>query len=85
MISPPEDPPRPLKTHKINTSKPPLGIPDPLETYWLLLYQILTFRNALQPEIWQFLDLKWTLVFPVFHIWTHMEGIRRYMEIYAGT
>ena len=46
--SPPEDPPGPLKTHKINIFEGPLGVPGPLETYWLPLYKIITFANALQ-------------------------------------
>ena len=46
-VSYPRDPPRRLKTHKINIFDRPLGVPDRLETYWLSLCQNLTFGNAL--------------------------------------
>ena len=46
-LLPPEDPPGPLTTHKINIFELPLAVPGSLETHYEALCQILTFGNAL--------------------------------------
>ena len=49
-ISHPGRPPlTPFKTNYFHNFQTPLGVPDPLEPFWLPLCQILTLGNALGP------------------------------------
>ena len=53
-----------------------MGVPNPLETYWDALYQILTLGSALEPEIRPFLGLMLTFVFLILDMLKYMEVTR---------
>ena len=58
----------------------------PTETCLIALCQIITFGNALQPELWPFLDPMLALIFMILDILRCMrvyDGISRYLEVYV--
>ena len=69
-------------------------MPGPTETCSMALCQILTLGNALQPEVWPFLNLMLALKFLILDIlmvyediWGYKRAygsIRRYMGVYEG-
>ena len=54
-----------------------MGVPSPLETYWLPVCRILAFENGLGPEIWQFLGFMSALIILIL-------DISKYMKVYEG-
>ena len=90
ILSLPEEHPGPLKAHKINIFDPSLGVPSPLETYWLPLCQIPELGDALRLEKSAFLGIMLALILQILDILKYMgvhEVIGRYlgyMKVYEG-
>ena len=74
---PPRGSSKPFRTVNFNSFWVPLGVPDPLETFWEALCKILTFGTDLGPELSQLLYLMLAVVFLIL-------DILKYMDVYEG-